>query len=891
MVLKRKLPSQLAKEKAAPAAQTSAPENSAAEDAFITDFQAEPAPQSLKTKPKKEAADFSESSVPSDETDQFTADALKEAASALEAEMNTPSTDFGDLDMDDIEPAAKSSKQDAPKESAPHVEEAMELNAPLKDTFAGVDEGSSETPTQEIQTQEHTTLDAVAEAVSDIDSKPETTKTPAQEDKSQEPLKAEQPKEVEKPAAAAEKLEISAGAPSLPQGLKRKNRNKRKRAAVAASDSVSSDTQAPTPKETSKPEDKSTSQKESNKPQDMELATQHKPSADVTKANVDRAFTEMAGVPDPAEQEIEAAYVPPAEVESESVAAAPKPDVSKLLDEVEKEVEKPKKNKSPEEVQESVAETAPTTAVLPPSFADEMPSEPTEQAPQLEEKIDQEPSLEPAPEPVQEESALAKEETPSEVPTVSFAEPQSFADMAEKDKQTAPLPWEEEAQNAAQGSDEDAWEFDSSAPAQDIYSNTQPQKEKEPAPELPTGLSPSSDKAGLSLPFLNKLGKNAAGNNDLSPTAEKEGASGDLPPPELPTGTPIKTSSGSARPLLVLLALGVVGFAGYKIFTNQDAAQDRVARFTGALDQTPETLPSQNVNTQGVQPPKVGSIQPEKIITSDELARLNQELEEDLARLNESGNPLLDPPEPTAQIDFVDVTAEEASQPIVATEDEPLPGEKGFVASLQDAINQEREKRGLVPQSEQDTPADSTLPPEERRMESADLQAQVQAELEAYRKALASQNEMAIKPNDFFGTVDERGVLLPPKKRMPAGAEGLPESEIFTENPYNLPVLAEPETDPVPTVRSLDDFDVAMFEPPKPKVRIPQGLKPRLRASDFPEITALSFVPDKGMIGHANGREGVLLIGEMLEGWELYAVTANHAEFRSGQRKYYVNLE
>ncbi|NBV54666.1 MAG: hypothetical protein EBR79_03025, partial [Proteobacteria bacterium] len=125
------------------------------------------------------------------------------------------------------------------------------------------------------------------------------------------------------------------------------------------------------------------------------------------------------------------------------------------------------------------------------------------------------------------------------------------------------------------------------------------------------------------------------------------------------------------------------------------------------------------------------------------------------------------------------------------------------------------------------------------------------------------------------------------------GQPGLlpPPSELYTNNPGNLPIVGEPAANAPARIRELADFQVEPFEPERPKVLIPRNLKPRLAATDFPSIEVLSFVPSRGIIAHASGREGVLLIGETIEGWELTNVTGEMAEFKAGQKSHYITAQ
>jgi hypothetical protein len=56
-------------------------------------------------------------------------------------------------------------------------------------------------------------------------------------------------------------------------------------------------------------------------------------------------------------------------------------------------------------------------------------------------------------------------------------------------------------------------------------------------------------------------------------------------------------------------------------------------------------------------------------------------------------------------------------------------------------------------------------------------------------------------------------------------------------------------------------------------------------------LEVLSFVPDYGIIGLNRGSEGVLLIGESLEGWELVGVYDAYAEFRKGELNKIVTIK
>lgn len=277
----------------------------------------------------------------------------------------------------------------------------------------------------------------------------------------------------------------------------------------------------------------------------------------------------------------------------------------------------------------------------------------------------------------------------------------------------------------------------------------------------------------------------------------------------------------------------------------------------------------------------------------------------------------------SAVIAFTDVPPDQAVQPIVADGTEKMPDDVGFVARLQGAIEAEKaRKEGGLPPATPGTPsaaAPADVPLEQKRLQGEDLRAQLAEELAAYRKALAeSPSKMeAPKPGEFLGqqkkymdgtgvagnasatspVLDSEGApvqtpngsLLPPPQL--AGGNAVPPEELYKNNPNNLPVVPEPTAAAPAKVRQLTDFDVAMFSPERDRIRIPSGIKPHFSTSGFPELDVLSFVPGKGIIAFKDGKEGVLLIGESVDGWELSAVNPDNAEFKNGQRTQYVTAE
>lgn len=388
---------------------------------------------------------------------------------------------------------------------------------------------------------------------------------------------------------------------------------------------------------------------------------------------------------------------------------------------------------------------------------------------------------------------------------------------------------------------------------------------------------------------------------------------GAVPPAELPgprgnfrnMGAP---ASGGFQLIAAVAVLALVGGGAWYMLSKPDNANERLARWSGSLRETTETLPDgQN-----------GPV-PERTVRMDELAQ---------------NDGLLPPPDPNASsiqalpsaagsssavIDFADVAPDQQRGPITADGSEAMPEDIGFIASLQKAIAEKKAERGSdaspgVPS----TPAagapvapaaTGTETAMDKTIKNEALKAQLDAELAAYRKALvdASSVAEAPRPAEFLANAQAQAATPTPSPYLGADAKpgevaslqpppaaqaaGLPPAELYGNNPSNLPILPEPVAEQ-PKIRQLSDFDVSMFEPDKDKVRIPKGIRPRMSTSDFPEMDVLSLVPNKGLIAYHNGQEGVLLIGETVDGWQLVNVNGQAAEFRgNGGKTYYVSAE
>lgn len=258
-----------------------------------------------------------------------------------------------------------------------------------------------------------------------------------------------------------------------------------------------------------------------------------------------------------------------------------------------------------------------------------------------------------------------------------------------------------------------------------------------------------------------------------------------------------------------------------------------------------------------------------------------------------------------AIVNFADVPPELANQPIVSDGTEQVPDDLSLADRMKMEINKARaEKQGAQLAEVSGTAAQPTAAAASAVLERQKLN----EELAAYRSALAqSGNPSELTPANFRrdpdGYMDGKpqaaaetplasGQLLPPPSGAEGGAAVLPPPELYTNNPSNLPVVAEPVAGVPQRVRTLADFpDVEPYMPEREKVAIPKNLKPKMAATDFPSLEVLSFVPGKGIVAFADGREGVLLIGESINGWELVAVAPDNAEFKTGQRSHQVTAE
>lgn len=362
------------------------------------------------------------------------------------------------------------------------------------------------------------------------------------------------------------------------------------------------------------------------------------------------------------------------------------------------------------------------------------------------------------------------------------------------------------------------------------------------------------------------------------------------PAPTLPK-TPFAgaKAEGNGRTFITLGLLGVLGVGAYMFITNRDSAVDAMSRWTGTLSNV-----SQNVaDTPGEN--TAGLIQADEVISSKDVgiaplqpAFGDQQIAMDDSLpaptgLNDMGN---------TTVDFVDVPPSQKNEPIMADGSEPMPEEVSAFAALHEAIMEKRAERDAKKAVRRNQDTGEPIPPalaDQVAETKPRLNTDVDRDLEAYRRVLASIDNPAMKPSpsDFFadpGAYDS-GLLPPPGIGMPA--------EKPTKTPEGNPIISSEvqRTASEKTVRTLADFEDALMKQPEKQVRIPSKVKPRLATSGFPELEILSLIPTYGLLANASDRQGVLLIGDTFEGWELVGVYDTYAEFQSGDRKHVVTLK
>lgn len=441
---------------------------------------------------------------------------------------------------------------------------------------------------------------------------------------------------------------------------------------------------------------------------------------------------------------------------------------------------------------------------------------------------------------------------------------------------TGDYPW---AISPSKESNEDGWKIEDETPAEAAVA------QDSNAAKPP--LAPTND-------IYAGLGKDTEKSDDAGvPPWQKIGGGGDgKNPPIIPEN---KVSGGGSMIKTVIMLLVVVGVCvgGYMaLFKNRDEVAEVTARWTGTLNEISQEIEGNNEDDP----------QPEDIISfnlgsSKSKTEKNAEIDKDTKKevKEEPNKKIAVKKEPTTKVDFVDVDKEEAEEPITADEETEMPEELSLFASLQAAIMKEKEVKrteDMATASEEDPKVDpETLSESEKVALGQKLRKKTNQEMDDYIKTLTKIKNPSLKPKpgSFFDN--------PEKYKKKADNYRLnktsPKEEDFSykSNPKNLPVIPEPVVPKKPGVRTLADFEDQIFEIPRDKVRMPRHLKPKVGAAGFPALEILSLVPHKGIIAFARGKEGILMIGEQIEGWELVSVRNEYAEFHNGKRKHVVSLD
>lgn len=393
-------------------------------------------------------------------------------------------------------------------------------------------------------------------------------------------------------------------------------------------------------------------------------------------------------------------------------------------------------------------------------------------------------------------------------------------------------------------------------------------------------------------PFAVAPAQAQAAKTTTNPQRPWEQNAGAVPPPTLPK-IPFAGAKpeGSGRTLITLGLVGVIAVGAYMFISHSDKAVDAVSRWTGSLTNAP-----QHLGTAGEQGP--GLVPTDEVINAKDvgIAPLQPAFGDKgpveaasgnlpaPANLNDLGDTALD---------FVDVPTHQKNDPIVADGSEKMPEEISAFAALHEAIMSKRAERDAKKAIQKNQDTGAPIPP--ALAEKAEIgkpprmSADVDRDLESYRRVLASIDNPALKPSpsEFFAdpSVYDAGLLPPPGTSIPF--------EKPTKTAEGNPIIASavPRDIPEKQVRTLADFEDALLKKTEKQVRIPAHIKPRLATSGFPELEILSLIPTYGLLANASDRQGVLLIGDTFEGWELVGVHDTYAEFQSGDRKHVVTLQ
>jgi len=239
--------------------------------------------------------------------------------------------------------------------------------------------------------------------------------------------------------------------------------------------------------------------------------------------------------------------------------------------------------------------------------------------------------------------------------------------------------------------------------------------------------------------------------------------------------------------------------------------------------------------------------------------------------------------------DIDELTAEES------TEDESA----GLLRSISAEIDKQKSEQGVVDPAEEDV-----VVSEDDEGNPADINKQVDTQLEEYRKLLAQEEDPGkkVKPAAFFSGQYKDGEESIAEERSPKVAKVNLEAST-AEVPAGYAVTAKqveghqiveypsPRSKNAETgIRTLDDFRTEVMKKKDKRVRVPKHIRPALRNQGFPSLKVISIVPNYGLIAMFENQKGILMIGDTIEGWELVGVYRAYAEFKLGKRKHVISL-
>lgn len=476
------------------------------------------------------------------------------------------------------------------------------------------------------------------------------------------------------------------------------------------------------------------------------------------------------------------------------------------------------------------------------------------------------PAEEPAllePEPVAEEPepTPVRESEPPAAPSFGSPSPSfgsSPAPVAPAPQKDEPLPWEtlpEEKFDEAKASVE-------AAPAKPSWELPE---DAEAKPE------PVADASTESNPWLKREADAAKTQPPELPTKQFSGKERiKAMAPKIPGASDMSIPPAVMRGGVTLAAIVVVGFAGYLLFfKNNEKTTEMLARWTGAYN---EISQEPTLGDEQVQVAMADTYDTDAEPTFEPMAldRLQQPPEDEAVVLTGDLSPYEEAAD-TAGGTRIAVL----SPPDAATGEDAPTDQLSMAKRLQKALQEAREKRQEDATYDPDIP---TSDPVEQRRRDLTRQAELERELAEYRKTLAQTSDPTElpKPGSFF--------------RRERGETADSNAAVYKANPKSLPLVNEPGVAFAPQVRTLDAFDVEEFAAPTRRVQIPQGVVPGLQAAEFPKLQLLSLIPNRGLIALRDGQQGVLLIGDTIQGWELTAVYQGYAEFQNRGRKYTMTL-